>query len=418
MTSASINRRTLLQVGGVALALPWLEATSLGYTKHPTRLITSCATLGLYASSWFPQESGSNYEASEYLKHIDSFRSRYTLFSGLEHLHQSGRQPHNSELTWLTSALHPGLDGFRNSLSLDQAVGNHYGYVTRFPSIVLATKDPKSSQSYTSGGVMIPPEISPSRLFSKLFLQGDAESIAREQARLKDGASVLDQIHKETASLIPKVSESDKHKLESYFTAIRATEANLVEIQAWQRKPKPSVNATSPEDIEEISDMLGRIKIMYGLIPLMLETDSTRSISLMIQDHGVVVKHPGVTMDLHNLSHHGQEETKIGQLRMVETAIVKLLNELLASLTEPDEHGVSLLDSTIVLFGSNLGNANAHTPKDLPILVAGGSFKHGQHHVYSGEDRPPLSNLYVSILQDIGVETDSFGHSTGSLTWS
>ena len=144
------------------------------FPETPARMVNVCATLGLYADSWFPKTEGAGYEASEYLALIDQHRDHYALISGLGHANQSGRQAHNSEITWLTSEEHPGLDGFRNTLSLDQAAAGNLGYVTRFPSIVLGTTSPQS-QSYTESGVMVPAETSPAALFTKLFLQGDAE---------------------------------------------------------------------------------------------------------------------------------------------------------------------------------------------------------------------------------------------------
>ena len=157
---------------------------------------------------------------------------------------------------------------------------------------------------------------------------------------------------------------------------------------------------------------------MFSLMPLILETDSSRVISLMIQDHGVVPQVAGVTSDQHNLSHHGQDEAKIAQLKKVEVEIVQAFNGLMTELTGRSDANGPLIDQTTVLFGSNLGNANAHTPVDLPILVAGGGFSHGQHVVHEGEHNAPLCNLYVTLLQNMGVETDAFGQSTGTLTWS
>lgn len=417
MANTQLNRRTLLKAGGVALALPWLEASTLATTPVPKRLITICGTLGFYSDSWFPKTGGPEYEPSEYLAHIDQFRDSYTLFSGLEHANQSGRQAHNSEITWLTSAEHPGLAGFRNTISLDQAVGDHFGYTTRFPSIVLGTNSPQS-QSYTSGGVMVPAEISPSTVFTKLFLEGDADSILREQRRLNDGASILDHLGVETQTLLPQVSHADRHKLDAYYESVRKAERNLVEVRAWQKRPKPAVDADLPSDIASNGDVVGRVASMLDLVPLILETDSSRTVSLMIQDHGVVVELEGVSVDQHNLSHHGQDEVKIDQLRIVEAEIVKKFGQLLAKLSQPDEHGVKPLDSTFILFGSNLGNANSHNPKDLPILVAGGDLPHGKHHVYQGEAKVPLSNLYLTLLQKVGLPTQSFGHSTAPLHWS
>lgn len=417
MTKLALNRRRFLHASGVVLALPMLESMSLASAKSPTRIVNICATLGLYADAWFPKAAGIEYEASEYLKHIDTFRDRYTVFSGLGHQNQTGRQAHNSEITWLTSAEHPGLDGFVNTISLDQAAADHIGYVTRFPSLVLATNNPQS-QSYTKGGVMVPAETSPSALFTKLFLQGDPATVTRETQRLTDGGSILDHLQSETASLLPQVSNNDRNKLDAYYEALRSAERELVSIRAWHEQPKPTVAHEPPADIEDRADLIGRFKAMLKLIPLILETDSSRVVSLMIQDHGVVLNGFDAVVDQHNLSHHGQDEQKIDHLRQVENAIVKTFAELLTSLNARHEDGSSLLDSTSVLFGSNLGNANSHSATDLPILVAGGPFSHGKHIVYEGETNTPLSNLFVTLLRTIGLEIDEFGHSSKALHWT
>ncbi len=417
MTKLALNRRRFLHASGVVLALPMLESMSLASAKSPTRIVNICATLGLYADAWFPKAAGIEYEASEYLKHIDTFRDRYTVFSGLGHQNQTGRQAHNSEITWLTSAEHPGLDGFVNTISLDQAAADHIGYVTRFPSLVLATNNPQS-QSYTKGGVMVPAETSPSALFTKLFLQGDPATVTRETQRLTDGGSILDHLQSETASLLPQVSSTDRNKLDAYYEALRSAERELVSIRAWHEQPKPTVAHEPPEDIEDRADLIGRFRAMLKLIPLILETDSSRVVSLMIQDHGVVLNGFDAVVDQHNLSHHGQDEQKIDHLLQVENAIVKTFAELLTSMSARHEDGSSLLDSTSVLFGSNLGNANSHSATDLPILVAGGPFSHGKHIVYDGETNTPLSNLFVTLLRTIGLEIDEFGHSTKALHWT
>lgn len=417
MTNQAINRRRFLRATGVVLALPMLESMSLASAKTPARMVNICATLGLYADAWFPKTAGIDYEPSEYLKHIDAFRDRYTVFSGLGHQNQTGRQAHNSEITWLTSAEHPGLDGFVNTISLDQAAADHVGYVTRFPSIVLATNNPQS-QSYTKGGVMVPAETSPSAMFTKLFLQGDPASVIRETQRLSDGGSILDHLQSETASLLPEVSNSDRRKLDAYYEALRSAERELVSVRAWHEQPKPSVSQDVPIDIEDRADLIGRFRTLLKLIPLILETDSSRVVSLMIQDHGVVLNGFDAVVDQHNLSHHGQDESKIAHLRQVENVVVRTFGELLTSLSERHDDGSSLLDSTTVLFGSNLGNANSHSAVDLPILVAGGPFSHGKHIVYEGETNTPLSNLFVTLLRAIGLEAGSFGHSTEALHWA
>ena len=414
-----VDRRTFLRASGVALALPLLEsmhpALARAAAASPKRMVNICSTLGLYSGSWFPTAAGPGYEVTEYLSLIDGHRDRYTLFSGFAHEEQSGRQPHNSEITWLTAARRPGMDGFRNTISVDQVVSNHLGYVTRFPSVVLATVTPQS-QSFTRSGAMVPAETSAAELFRKMFLQGTPEEVAREAQSLNDGGSILDRLKSQTTSLRRRVSAGDQQKLDAYFDAVRTAEENLAEVKAWQQRPKPVVDATLPTDIPNPADLIGRVKAMFHMIPLILETDSSRVISMMIQDHGVVPQVSGVTSDQHSLSHHGQDDAKIAQLKKVEVEIVTAFNDLLTQLRERSDTNGSLLDQTTVLFGSNLGNANAHTATDLPILVAGGGFSHGQHIVHEG-DNAPLCNLFVTMLQDMGVETDTFGQSTGALTW-
>lgn len=302
MRLRGLDRRTFLKASGVAVALPMLETMSFGNaagTQPPMRMVNVCATLGIYSDSWFPKAAGPEYEPSEYLALIDQHRSRYTLFSGLAHANQSGRQAHNSELTWLTSAEHPGLDGFQNTISLDQAAANHLGYATRYPSIVLGTVSPQS-QSYTTSGVMVPAEVSPATVFGKLFLQGDAATVAREKQRLIDGGSILDRVRSDAQALRGRVSATDRQKLDAYFNAVRTAEQELVEVRAWLDRPKPRVDAKPPTDIDDPADLIGRANLMLGLVPLILATDSSRVVSLMIQDHGVVPKVAGV-----NGEHHG-----------------------------------------------------------------------------------------------------------------
>jgi hypothetical protein len=416
-----LDRRTFLRASGVALALPMLESMTPGLARAaatgPRRMVNICNTLGLYKEAWFPETAGAGYEMTEYLSLLEKHRDNFTLFSGFSHEEQTGRQPHNSEITFLTAARRPGLDGFRNTISMDQVAANHLGYTTRFPSVVLGTAAPQS-QSYTRSGAMVPAQTSPANLFRQLFLQGTPEEVEREKQSLNDGGSILDRLKSQTTALRGRVSAADGIKLDAYFDAVRAAEQELTEVQAWLDRPKPVVDAEPPTDIPNPADLIGRIGLMLRMIPLILETDSSRVVSLMIHDHGVVPQVQGVSGDQHSLSHHGQDEAKIDQLRRVETEIVQTFRGLLDDLAGRGDADGSLLDHTSVLFGSNLGNANAHTPVDLPILVAGGDFAHGKHVAHEGGHNAPLCNLYVTLLQKMGVETDSFGQSTGTLTWS
>lgn len=403
------------------MALPVLESMTPALAQtvdsDPQRLLVIGATLGFYPAAWFPTVAGREYETTEHLKHLERHRSRFTVFSGLSHEEQSGRQPHNSEITWLTAARRPGLDGFQNTVSMDQVAASHMGYATRFPSISLGSLT-EQSQSYTTSGVMVPAESSPATLFRKLFLQGQPEEIKREEQSLNDGGSILDSLQTQTNSLRRTASANDRQKLESYFDALRSAERDLAKAGAWLHRPKPVVDAAPPTDISSRADVIGRTKLMFGLIPLILETDSSRVVSLMIQDHGAVPPIEGVTQDQHNLSHHGQDPAKIKQLKIVESLILQRFADLLDSLHTISQTSGTLLDSTTVMFGSNLGNANSHHTENVPVLVAGGGYRHGQHVTHQREHDMPLSNLYVTLLQGIGMEIDSFGQSNGTLTWT
>ena len=415
----TINRRSFLRGTGVVLALPLLDimGPQFANASSPTRrMINICCTLGLYRDSWMPKDLGRNYTPSEYLSIIDRHREKYTIFSGLSHEEQTGRQAHNSEITWLTSARHPGMDGFQNSISLDQTVADHLGYVTRYPSVVLGTLTPQS-QSYDKNGVMIPAQTSPAEVFKQMFIQGTPEEVEKESQRINDGGSILDNLKTQARTLQNSGSSEDRQKLEAYFEAVRAAEIELSKVRDWMDRPKPSVDSVPPVDNADPADILGRIDLWLELMPLILATDSSRVVSLMIQDHGVVPKLPGITADQHNLSHHGQDPGKIAQLRQLETEIVKRFGLLMDSLDSQKENDSSLLDQTQILFGSNLGNANSHNAENLPILVAGGDFAHGSHIAHDEKHNAPLCNLYLSLIQQMGVETDQFGQSTSTLNW-
>lgn len=423
MWNRRLSRRTVLKAGGVALALPYLEAmrprrASAAACLDEPKMVTICATLGMYTPSWLPETTGPDYAATEYLSMIDHHRSRYSILSGLSHDEQVGRQPHNSEITWLTGARHPGTDGFKNTLSVDQAVANHLGYVTRFPSIALGTNTPQS-QSYTSTGVMVPAETSPAELFAKLFLEGTPEEIERERARLRGGASILDHLIDKKSSLRHRLGSDDNRALEAYFGAVRDAEVQLAEINAWSERPKPVVAAEQPADETNNAMLIRRIRLMFDLIPLILETDSSRVVTMMLQDHSVVPADvPGAGSDQHNLSHHGQEPNKIRQLKLVEVAIMEAFRDLLDEMHARGDSSGSLLDQTALVFGSNLGNASSHDTRHTPLLVAGGGFPHGEHIAFGdGAIDAPLSNFHVTLMQRMGVEGDGFGQSTGALSW-
>ena len=412
----TIDRRTMLKSTGVALTLPMLESMNRNGSvlPPPQRLVFLCTTLGLHPPNLWPKTPGKDYEATAYLKILQDHRNDFTLFSGLQHEDQTGRQPHDSEMTFLTSARKPGMGGFRNSVSIDQIAATQLKNKTRFSSITLGSAK-SQSQSYTAGGVMIPAQTNPAKLFESLFMKGPPKEIESQKRRLNQGKSILDQLSAQAKSLQQKASQADNHLLDDYLQSVREAETNIGNFQSWIDKPKPQVETEKPKNISDIADIIGRTRLLMNLIPLIIQTDSSRVVSLMIQDHFAVPKIKGVTGNHHNLSHHGQDRTKILQLQKIETAILHSFGDLLHQMKSRTETGSSLLKNTSVLFGSNLGNANAHQASNLPIFLAGGKFKHGQYIAKS--KGTPLSNLFVSMLNQNGIESDHFGQSTGTLSW-
>lgn len=419
MTS-TLSRRTFLRSSGVSLALPFLDAmwgrrALAAEVAPPKRLVTICASLGIYGPDFFPATSGDAYAVSPYLKMIEAHQKDFTVFSNVCHPDQNGRDGHASEMTWLTGARHPGLGGFRNSISLDQFIAEKIGFETRYPSLQLNTGG-NNSQSYTRSGVMIPAESKPSKIFAKLFLDGSANEISQQMRKLQEGRSIMDTVGEEAKRLERRFGSADRDKLEEYFTSVREMELRLQKAEAWVQKPKPKVDAQPPKDIQDEKDLIGRMNLLFDLIPLAFQTDSTRLITMVVQGRGDVPTIPGVKADHHNLSHHGQDPEKIAQLRLIETAQLKALDSLMGKLKAKREGAKSLLDSTAVLYGSNLGNANSHDWHNLPLLLAGGGFKHGRHLTGDAKNNTPMGNLFVRLMQNMGLEVDAFGSSTGVMT--
>lgn len=414
MHSSALNRRTFLKASGISLAFPWLEAFGKPAESPPKRSLFICNTLGFYSPAFYPAKPGPDYEVSDYLALLKEHRDELTIFSGLSHPDQGGE--HQCEMTWLSAARNPGRDGFRNSISVDQFAAGQLGYVTRFPSLALSS-DGSMSQSYTENGVMIPAMDRPSEVFTRLFLQGKPHEVAREKQKLRDGRSILDSLGDQRNRLLREASAGDRDRLDSYFEAVREVERDLSEAGAWIDRPKPRVKASVPDDITDKADLVGRIELLFQLVPLIVQTDSSRVISIVIQNnHGIPLVN-GVAAEHHNLSHHGRDPRKIEQLMKIERAILGCFNGLMGRMKAHREGGATLLDNTLTILGSNLGNAAAHDPRNNPIILAGGGLNHGGYEAHRRDDNTPLCNLFVRMLQEMGMETDTFGTSSSSLEW-
>jgi hypothetical protein len=381
-------------------------------TVSPKRFVALCATLGFHAPFLFPDKAGRDWLPTPYLAKLQDHRDRITVLSGLSHPEQQGNNGHASSLTWLTSAKRPGLAGFRNTVSIDQVIAERVGVATRLPYLCLSANGPESL-SWTRAGVAIPALASPSRLFQMLFIDGTKEDVARELRGLKQGRSILDTVGDRAKSLEQKVGSRDRQKLEEYLAAVRDLETRLQQSEGWTTRPKPRVDAKPPTDIADKRDAIGRQQLLYDMVVLALQTDSTRCVTLMLGGLNAVPLVEGVDSDWHGLSHHGKDPSKIKELQVIEEAEFTAFAGFLSQLQRLNEGDATLLDKTAVLFGSNLGNASSHDWHNLPIIVAGGGYRHGSYVAHDSKNNTPLANLFVDMARRMDVEIDSFGSSTG-----
>ncbi len=415
-----IQRRTLLHATGISLALPWLETLAasprrLSIDQPPRRIVCICAPLGLHPDNFFPSETGKNYKLSPYLELLEDYRDDMTVISGLAHAGMGSSFAHQASASFLTGVPGAGRPGFRNAISLDQFAADHIGTQTRFPSLALSGEG-SGGLSWTRTGALIPADNSPSKVFARLFLEGRVDDVQDQLRRLEDGRSILDDVSDQANSMRSNLGSEDRDKLDEYLTSVRELEQRMVNDESWAKKPKPKVDVEPPKDIPNAADLIGRTRLLFDLTHLALQTDSTRLITIMLAGSSFAPPIPGVTLGHHDLSHHGKDPSKLEQLKIVEVETMKTLRDLLAKLKQSKEGSSRLLDQTTVFMGSNLGDGSSHSTQNLPVLLAGGGFQHGQHLPFDPKNPPPLCNLYVSMLQRLGIEADKFGSSTGTLT--
>ena len=430
-TNAALSRRAFLRGAGIVLSLPLLEGMTPAFasvTKRmaaaetpggkPRRMFAICNNLGLLPEHFFPKEIGREYELSPYLEGLREHRNDFTVFSGVSHPDVDGGHP--ADNCFLTAAPHPGSAGFRNSISLDQYISERVGHLTRFPSLTLGVNVQQGvrSLSWTGSGVLIPCEESAADVFARMFLQGTKAERDAQVRKLETGQSILDAVAGQAKALQRTIGARDRDRLDQYFTSVRDLEQRMQMSREWEHKPKPKVSASVPLDPADPKAYMDKVELMYDMARLAFETDSTRSISLLLDS----VNSPAIefgevkTSDgYHNLSHHGKSKEKLAQLKTIDQWHMKLLANLFSQLKAVPEEGEPLLDRTMILYGSNLGNANTHVTTNMPTIFAGGGFKHGQHLAFDTEHNYPLPNLFVSMLQRMGLETDKFASATGTM---
>lgn len=405
-----LSRRALLRGAGVTLGLPLLEAmapafAAAGPAKQAKRFVGVSLSLGLHNPNLVPEGAGADYKPSRYLQSLQDLRQDFTVVSGSSHPGVTGG--HTAEGSIFSACPNARGATSRNTISLDQLMAKHLGHETRFPSMVLNTNG-QTSPSYTENGSMIPAENSAMKLFTRLFVNDTPAEQQRQAELIRQGRSVMDVVGAEAKSLQRELGAGDRDKLEAWFTSVRELEQRLAANESWTHKPKPKVALKPPTQIPRDNEVAVE-RIFLDILHMALATDSTRFITLHVTGNNVQGIE-GVDESYHGLSHHGMDEEKLEQLAIVEQGVINEWAGFLRRL-KADQ----LLDETMVLLTSNLGNASSHDNKNMPVLFAGGGFKHGQHLAFDQKDNYPLPNLYVSALQQLGLEQDRFATSSGTM---
>jgi hypothetical protein len=434
MNRIPLSRRTLLRGAGACLALPFLEAmqsriASAQSTSRsvapPPRMIYCYVPNGVNEDQWMPKAAGPNWTMSPTFEVLKEYRDDLTVLTGLGHPNSKGG--HSGADTWLTGANLEGTAGkdYQNSISVDQIAAEVHGRHTRFASLELSfhggTGAAGHSQTlaFDRTGTPLPAESSPQRLFDRLFAP-DGQT-AREAAlrRYAERRSILDEILSEANSLHRQLGKSDQQKLDEYLGSVRQVEVGVQRLQSWVDIPKPEISRSGLQLNAQPSrqDHSRWLDVMLELCFLALRTDTTRVITFEWAREGGDFGENGE--DHHEFSHHLGDQKMLAKLAEIDRFRFRKLARFLERLKTTREADGTLLDNTMVLFGSgmNSGKGGGHSPKNLPLLLAGGrkrGLKHGSHLQFA-IDSTPMSNLLLTMIRAMGVEQKSFMDSTGTL---
>jgi hypothetical protein len=423
--NAPLNRRRfLLKSAGATLALPGLSSlvaktvdslatvqATRGAGIGARRFVAVGNLLGFQQNSFFPSTEGRNYESTTLLKPLESLRDHMTVYRGLDHGIKGG---HFAVHSFLSGVLHSeARDREDGNVTLDQYLAEKVGDQTRFPSLTVGSEGGihgGCQLSWTRSGVRVPPITNPADLFDRLFANDSPQRRQERKGENKLHRSILDAVNDEAKGLSRKVNREDREKLDEYFTSIRDVEKRLDLRHRWADHEKPDAPFEKPANKNTVDDL----PMLYELIALALQTDSTRIATLEIGG-SFLPQNLGIDKSYHSLSHHGNKEDAIAHLIKLETYQIEQYGKFLGRLAAIQDGEGTLLDSTSVLFGSGIGSGNSHTNSDLPVILAGGGYKHGDFKKVEsrGLNKVRLCNLYVDLAQRMGIETDSFGNSTG-----
>ncbi|MCA9195629.1 MAG: DUF1552 domain-containing protein [Planctomycetales bacterium] len=419
------SRRSFLRGAGALLTLPLLDSApaslAAGSASSGTdaaepkkRLVCLGVALSMYPGQWNPQEAGRNYTAPKLIQPLEALRNDFTLISNVDHPTVSGG--HLGTPAFLSGVYDPKRLGqsivVNNRATMDQVAAKVLGSGTRYESLQLAATNSNSGNgilSWSHKGVPLPAESDPVRLFQQLFGQDD--DLSGQRLAMQRGTSVLDLVLEEAKDLNQVLNTEDRGRIDEYMTSVRDVERRIERQLEWLETPKPG---GIPPITQRPTTFHENLDLLLELTALALQTDSTRVISVTLPGGGLPIEYGDRRVsDYHGQSHHGMDPDVVAELVEIETLHAQSLAKFLTRLKGMQDGSASLLDRTQVLFGSGLGNGSSHSNRDLPILLAGGGFRHGQH--LRLKEGTPLSNVFVTILQQLGLEQDSFADSDGNI---
>ncbi|MCM8532512.1 MAG: DUF1552 domain-containing protein [Lentisphaeraceae bacterium] len=399
-----MNRRSFLKSSTALIALP--QFASLGAQpkqgNFAKRIVCMGNYLGYHTPSFYPKETGFGYNMPELLSPLKDLRNDFTVFSGLDHRCKNGHGNWDNFMT--------GQNVHR--LSLDQLIAERVGGKTRFSSLQLATGTEHNRRiSYTRDGVKLPCVLDPEVLFSSIFTSG--ENKAKMKYNLDAGKSIIDDLVADAKSFSRQLSKSDKNKLGEYLSSVRGVEKDIQKQKHFLNKPLRKVDFSMPE---ATTDKLEIERIFQDLTAVAFETDSTRVATLMYAINGGTYVNGKSRTNLHGLSHHNRKKKFIEEFNLITQQHIINLARFMKTLKErTDLDGKPLLDSTILIFGSGVGDANSHKNSDLPTIVAGGGFKHGSHISVGKDDPYLLGDLFLTVLHRMGFEDSTFAKSKNNM---
>ncbi len=437
-----LDRRTVLRGAGASLALPWLEGMSLGATagaakrddELPRRL---CAVLFPYGVAmpgdddpdrqwgWFPTGEGRDYQLTRVLEPLAPLMDDVTIFGGLSHPRCRSMNGHDTGDTFLTGNSLEAVT-YRNTVSLDQYAAERLGDRTRIPSLTLSPdggigpRTRSTTLSYSGKGQPIPSLSDPKLIFNRLF--GQDRASRTDRARLENSGSILDLVLDQSKTLQRNLGAADRRKLDEFETSVRDVEQRVDRAREWLSVPLPEVDASTlalEANPDGPKDYIGAI---YDLMFLAYQTDLTRFATYQIGSYGPTLARTfpgclGLEANWHGLAHGAGKKGGAEKLGRFDRFLAENLARFLQRLrdTPEDADGTPMLDRTLVLYGSS--NSKTHQNVNYPLLLAGGRRlgfdRHNQYLRFGNET--PMSNLFVSVLQGLGLENPSFADSTGPL---